>query len=190
MSGNYPTAQALCLQAIEVSRGYIGVDRDNDQAQVARFLGLFGLPFAEDGTPVSYCACGVGWAFTHALADLLEVPYDADSAPHVFHGLLPELIHIYFEPDPSCGTFVGNLVSRNLFLSGSLAQEDIKPGYIVFFDFPQAGHPDHVEIVVSAESDGLHTIGYNTGNEDNANGGAVEPKVRNYGQVFGYGGLY
>jgi hypothetical protein len=62
---------------------------------------------------------------------------------------------------------------------------EVLAGWLVCYDFAGDGHPDHVEIGLSAR-DSLSTIGFNTSNVSNRNGGAVAYRTRGYPAVLGY----
>ena len=66
---------------------------------------------------------------------------------------------------------------------GQLIQGDYKPGDIVFFDFNANGQPDHVGLCERWDGERITTIDGNTGEGNEANGGAVLRRTRPLSQV-------
>ena len=66
---------------------------------------------------------------------------------------------------------------------GQLVKGDPEPGDIVFFDFNGNGTPDHVGICESYDGARITTIDGNTGEGNEANGGAVMRRTRSMSTV-------
>jgi hypothetical protein len=64
-----------------------------------------------------------------------------------------------------------------------------KPGWIVFFNWSGANHPEHVGLVQAVSGNSLRTIEFNTRIDSGPNqgdGGAVAEKTRDLRYVLGY----
>ena len=183
--------QDWALQMLSTAHGYVGEDRAHNRDQISNFLALFDLPFAEGGTFVPFCAAGASWCAAKALAQIRSLPLDPATAVHTLKGLLPDINATHFKTSPSCGEIVTDAKHRGNWVShDSVTPSGIKPGWLVLYDFKGDGVPDHIEIVDKAASDALHTVGFNTSNESNANGGAVALRQRPYHNILGYVKLY
>ena len=66
---------------------------------------------------------------------------------------------------------------------GQIVQGNYQPGDIVFFDFNSNGQPDHVGLCESWDGVKITTIDGNTGEGNEANGGAVMRRTRSASQI-------
>ncbi|MFW9327074.1 CHAP domain-containing protein, partial [Glaesserella parasuis] len=80
----------------------------------------------------------------------------------------------------------GALSKGNWVDKAHVSAADIKPGWLVLYNFEGGSTPHHVGIVEKALAGEVHTIEFNTSSTDNRNGGAVSRRVRGYGSVLGY----
>lgn len=180
-------AQTWALHMLSTAKGYVGEDRAHNKDQISKFLGLFGLNFADvNGTPYPFCAAGVSYCAVKALADVRKVPYTAENSVNVFRTLLDGLQAEHFKPSASCGEIVDDAKKRGNWYGPTRPAHLLQPGWLVFYDFAKAGYADHVEIIKFAQVSITDNVGFNTTNENNANGGAVALRTRGYGSVFGY----
>ena len=174
---------------LAVAQEFVGIDRAHDLEQIGRFLGLFGLGAVDGGDYVPFCAAGVSWSAAKAYAELIGAQFTAETAPAVFRNLLPAVAALSFLPSASCGVIWHDAIARGSWLSNADSDHtEVQAGWLVLYDWPGHGVPDHVEIVIEA-ADVLSTVGFNTSGEahgDQVNGGAVAIKQRNYDQVLGF----
>ena len=183
--------QTFALKTVSVAAGFVGTSRANDRAQVARFLALFGLDFADSsGKPYSYCAAGVAYAACKAWAFLHkpQLPTDLESLKTYKASIEAH----YFLPSASCGVMINDAKQRGTWVHrADIADGSQKPGWFVFYDWQGDGRADHIELVrEGSDSTHLRTIGFNTtepgADGSQGNGGAVARRVRPYDKVFGY----
>ena len=177
----------LAAHAIEVAQGYVGIDRQTDKPQICKFLALFGLDFAdEDGVPYSYCAAGMSYAFCKAYADLAGIVYTPDNSVGVFKQVRLQIDASVFRTSASCGAIARDAIQHGTWLENSASDHvDIEPGWLVMYNWSGREDPEHVGIVIAAD-DQLHTVEFNTGDRNNANGGAVQLRTRGYDCVVGF----
>ena len=186
--------QTFALKTLSVGGGFVGTTRAKDYEQIARFMGLFGLDFADsNGKPYSYCAAGVAYAACKAWA-FLHTPQLATD-PASLRLYKDNVAAHYFLPSASCRVMIEDAKSRGIWeRRGQIAPGEASPGWFVFYDWQGDGTADHVEIVRASNPQELRTIGFNTTEpgRDGAqgNGGAVARRVRAYDKVFGYIKLY
>jgi hypothetical protein len=184
-----PTQAAFAAKMLAVAQEFVGIDRAQDLPQIGRFLGLFGLDAIDGGQFVPFCAAGVSWSACKAYAELVGAQYTEATAPAVFQHLLPAVHALSFVPSASCGEIWRDAISRGSWVSNAGSDHlDVQAGWLVLYDWPGNGVPDHVEIIINAGDD-LQTVGFNTSGEshgDQVNGGAVALKTRNYDNVLGF----
>lgn len=181
-----PTKEQLALQMCKVSKGYIGVSRVNNVYQVSRFLAVFDLPFEENGEFVSFCAAGVSFAAMHAECDLRGYPYTADNAIEIFKTQKGLVHKDLFLPDPRCHIIRDDAIAHKTWVPGKPAMFEPQQGFLVMYNWSGGYDPEHVEIVDNAGDAHMNTIGFNTSDHDNKNGGAVAARIRNYDNVVGW----
>lgn len=188
-------------QIVKEALGYVGVDRAHDRDQVTKFLNLFGLPFAdENGTPYAFCAAGACYAAARALADLTGVGYTEFTAIDCFKALLPVINSRWFKPSARCADIAmdsqkrGTWYNRASILSArKLVGRSPMPGSLVFYNWhlpsnSTLARPDaaeHVEIVLGWTSEGINTVGFNTSDLSDGNGGAVAKRSRPLDCIIG-----
>jgi hypothetical protein len=171
---------------LKTAAEFIGVSRQNNLMQVARFLDIFGLPTKLDGKWVPFCAAGLSYAGLKAYCDFASIPYSAENAPEVFKTRIGNLQVNFFYPSPSCGFIMNHAKQKGNWIDKKdSANQQILPGYLVLFNWKGGEWPDHIGIVEKYE-DKLHTIEFNTSDSDNINGGSVARRERNYDCVLGY----
>jgi len=66
-----------------------------------------------------------------------------------------------------------------------MVKGEYRPGDVIFFDFNGNGTPDHVGICESWDGTNITTIDGNTGEGNQANGGAVMRRTRNKRYIVG-----
>lgn len=172
------TSESLRYKAVAVALGFVGVSRATNPDQIARMLALFGLPFAEGGVDVPFCAAGACYAFVKAFCFLTGRPTDMAS----MKAAVPAFAETYFVVSPQCSVLVEHARARGQWLDNA---QTPNPGDLVFFDFTGGGI-DHVEIVREAAAGALKTVGFNTSSKSDPNGGAVAMRVRGMECVAGY----
>lgn len=69
--------------------------------------------------------------------------------------------------------------------AGQGVSGDYRPGDVIFFDFNGNGKPDHVGLCEGWDGDRITTIDGNTGEGDEANGGAVMRRTRHAKYICG-----
>jgi len=171
---------------IATAKSYLGINRDNNLPQIAKFLALFNLPTKQDGAWVPFCAAGASYAAVKTYCDMTNVPYTADNSVQVFKKYLPVIKNLYFYPSPSCLQIKQDAVSRGTWTT---SKTGVVSGCLVEYNWEGGDVPHHVGIVESLSSDHLNTVEFNTavpagGNQ--SNGGEVAQKIRNYNCVVGY----
>ena len=184
------TGIEFAKQFVTTASEYVGEDRANSKAQIAKFLALFGLPFADDGVPVSYCAAGASYAAIKAYCLMVGILFTDANAVQVFQDTISRFASNYFLPSAACHIIRNDAMARGIYVAKGAVTP--LPGWLVFYSFDGTGAPDHVEIVKSANASGLNTIGFNTSDEqlNDPDGGAIDFKSRDYTYVLGYATLY
>lgn len=183
-----PDIATLYAKIVEIEQGYVGEGRYNDQEQVAKFLELEGLSFADSsGHPYAYCISFLCWSWCKALAVLMEIPFTPDNIVQVLHEQVrPILVEHFFTPSALCTDVISDLQRHGRWLSkdDAIAQGvTLVPGMPVFYEFSPGDH--HAETVTEDNGDRFKTIGGNT--TDGVHSGMVADKVRNYDPVLGFG---
>lgn len=153
----------LAPESLAISKGFVGlteVTGHNDGPQIDKMESIWSM------RDQPYCGMGQIWCDLKALAGILHVSYDADTAASVFKSLLPTLRKIYI-PSPSCAVMIqcakGMGIWRRFVHQTDVF--DILPGDLVFYDFGTPAAPKrHVERFDHAEKDGQHmwVMGFNT----------------------------
>lgn len=176
------TGQQLALKALEVNTGFVNAhttenNNDNRSEQIDAIEKQWGLR-AEP-----YCAMGEVHVYAKALAFLSNRQTDFDTLHKIIFGDLKK----FFDPSPSCQNMVDAARRRALYI------EDIsraKPGDLVFFNFHESAHAEHVEMVAAPMQAGvLKTIGWNTKSGsigDQREGGGVFARERGRGVILGF----
>ena len=183
--------KTFATHLLTVCAEYVGIDRNSNLDQVSRFLKLFNLGVRDGNRWMPYCAAGLSFAAAKNLCNLSSIEYDADNAISVFKSVLPTIRNRYFLPDPSCFRIKDFAIKQNKWMPNSAYNRSlVKPGYLVLFQFDSDPQPDHIGIVRSIDSDSVQTIEFNTGDQDNVNGGAVARKDRPFKVVQGFIKLY
>lgn len=179
---NRPSPSELRAHLVKVAQGYVGESRANDPGQIGRFLGLFGLPFAENGAPLAFCAAGASWSACKALADLCQIRYDANSAPRVFQAeALPRVNNWMFETSASVSNLAHAAMTRGWW-SAPGPDVTARPGDLVCFTWASGDH--HVEIIAEDDGQTFKTVGFNT-TDCAGHSGVVADKQRRWDYVWG-----
>lgn len=178
-------------ELLKVCAEYVGVDRNNNLDQVGRFLKLFNLGVKDGRRWMPYCAAGLSFAAAKNFCNLSNIEYDSDNAISIFKSVLPTIRNRYFLPSPSCYRIKDHAIANDKWIANSkFGRTQIKPGYLVLFQFDTDTLPDHIGIVRSIDSNSVQTIEFNTGDQDNTNGGAVARKDRPFNVVQGFVKIY
>jgi hypothetical protein len=184
-------SKTFALELLNVCAEYVGIDRENNLDQVSRFLKLFNLGTRDGKRWMPYCAAGLSFAAAKNLCNLSAIEYEADNAISIFKAVLPTLRNRYFLPNPSCYRIRDFAIKQKKWLPNSAYNRSlVKPGYLVLFQFDSDTLPDHIGIVRSIDSNSVQTIEFNTGDQDNTNGGAVAKKDRPFNVIQGFIKLY
>jgi hypothetical protein len=172
-----------------------------DDESIEEYLGLFGVGRDACGRLLPFCASGLCHAICRAYCDLKpdQVTYPsvkerANSRLRILRDVLADVNKFYFLPHCATQQMVADSKMRNTWVPKSTAKSVIKPGWLVFFNWPDAsGHrsglANHVGIVQSSSPEQLNTVEYNTavtlaGNQ--REGGHISTKQRNYENVIGF----
>ena len=178
VSESFP--QLLLKEAI----GYLGINRENDLTQIAKFLELFDLPTKQGNSWIPFCCAGASYAACKAYCVLNNIQFTADNSVEVFKTHLPQVKAHYFLPSASCGFVMQDAQKRGTWLPKNTT-ETINPGDLVLYNWAGGTWPDHIGIVENKANE-LHTVEFNTSTANNINGGAVSRRTRNYNCVLGY----
>lgn len=173
-------------EVIKVAATYIGVSRDTNLPQIAKFLALFNLPTKQNNKWVPFCASGISYAACKTYCNLNKILYTADNSVSVFKSVIPAIKEKYFLPNASCGFIMQDAQRRGSWIDKKdMHISNIKPGYLVLYSWTGKDWPDHIGIVIKAEGM-LHTLEFNTSSTNNINGGCVNWRTRSYNQVRGF----
>jgi hypothetical protein len=158
------------------------MDRWNNEAKITEILGLFGLPFKyNDGTPVPFCAAGIGYSAAIAFAKASKLGTDKDT----LQKMLPAVDYFDFYPSP--GVLNMSQVARGKSRWIDRTDKSIpEQGWLVVYDWSGSNDPErtsHVGIILSADSRKLETLEFNTGNTAHPRGGTVAYKTRDYNDM-------
>lgn len=167
---------------LQIARGYVGEGRLNDRAQVARFLQLFGLPYAQGGAGTPYCASFVSWCAAKALAELKGIEIDEAGAVEELQHVLPLMRQGYFLPSPSVTAIAEDAMKRGTWVAKGSGEAGPDPGWLICYDF--GGCDRHIGIVGSVEAGMLRTVEGNTCSGGHA--GMVAEKQRTWAPVWGF----
>jgi hypothetical protein len=160
-----------------------GKSRSNARPLISQMLELFDLPFETDAgkRPVPFCASGLVYITAHSYLQHWgeEVRFED------LEGVLPEIDHYHFFPSPSVWDMYYVALGKRRWVP--VGRSLPKSGWIVVFDFGKGA--DHVGLVLSANTQGLHTFECNTSGKINGsqqNGGVITTRDRGYENVKGY----
>lgn len=174
-------------ELIKTATSYIGVSRDSNLPQIARFLQLFNLPTKLKGKWVPFCAGGISFAACKTYCLLNKIPFTTDNAIEIFKSITGIIKTNYFLPSPSCGLIMENAQSKGTWIPISeMHKHTINPGYLILYNWHGGTWPNHIGIVEKTETNIVHTIEFNTSIANNTNGGAVSRRTRNYNCVLGF----
>jgi len=165
---------------------YIGVSRDTNLPQVAKFLSLFNLPTKEEDKWVPFCASGISYAACKTYCDLNSVAYTEDNSVSIFKSVKDKIKSKYFLPSPSCGYIMNAAKDKKNWMDTPDDKTKIKAGDLILYSWSGSSWPDHIGIVEFAENNVVHTVEFNTSGKDNRNGGCVSRRIRNYDCVLGF----
>jgi hypothetical protein len=171
---------------LKVASSYLGVSRQSNLPQVAKFLDLFGLKTKIGDSWVPFCASGLSYAACKTYCNMNNIAYDEENALSVFKSVKPKVQTNYFLPSPSCGFIMQDAQKRKTWMEVPDNKSDIKPGFLVLYSWSGGSWPDHIGIVETASDLSLHTIEFNTSGTDNRNGGCVNRRIRTYDYVLGF----
>ena len=186
-------AKTIALKALEISKSHLGVSRSSNPRKVTQFLNLFNLGLRyKDGQFIPYCATGVAFAACQAYCMINPQPimFDPKTPNLKFRKVLRDIDKYYFRPSPACRYMVSDAKARGIWVPKAQANwKNLKPGWLVIFDWKQIGKANHVGFVDRSQKDILHTIEYNTSisaGGSRSNGGAVAQKERDPKYALGY----
>ena len=182
------------VKFLETCRGFLGVNRTDDQPQIERYLRLFNLGFYRSGTsPNPYCAAGVSYAAARTYLDAsAPVPLRSPPLSNIKRWLVEVNAH-HFYPTVSVQDmyFVARGTRRWVSKSASVQP---KPGWLILFKFGSNSRvADHVGVVESYDQRNniVETIEFNTtvpsGTGSDRDGGYVARRERlQNSSVVGY----
>ena len=175
----YPRDHSFPRRLLEYAGRQVGTNRLANREQIAAYLDLFDLPFASGGQPVPFCATGIAFVAAQAYATFWNPRANLTSISTLRESL-PELDHYHFFPTPSVLDMYYVARGRRRWRDARHESRKFipKPGYLVIYSFGREA--DHCGVVVSADANTLQTIEFNTSSVDQANGGAVAVRTRNY----------
>lgn len=160
-----------------------GKSRANSRPLVSQMLEIFNLPYetSTDRKPVPFCASGL--VYITAVAYLQQ--WGQAASFENLQGVLPEIDHYHFFPSPSVWDMYYVALGKRRWVPVGRAIP--RPGWIVVYDFGKGA--DHVGLVLSATTQGIHTFECNTSGNVNGsqqNGGVMTTKDRGFKNVKGY----
>jgi hypothetical protein len=183
----------IALKQLEIAHSYVGVSRTANPEQVNQFLKLFKYRLRyPNGAYVPYCAVGVSFCACQAycMSTPQQVEFDEEDPNPRFRGVLSDIKKYYFKPSPSCRDMVENARSRGIWIPAkSISWTNVRPGWLVLFDWRRVGRPNHVGFVDQSLRKRLKTVEFNTSTTSagsKSNGGAVARKEREPKYVLGY----
>lgn len=168
----------------------VGINREQNRREISQYLGLFRLPFEENGRALPFCAAGLAYLGLHTYAHLLGKRGDELASQDTLRSLMPDLDYHYFYPSPSVRDVYHIAKGRRRWRpSSSKAGVQVpETGWIVLFQFA-AAEPDHCGLVLTADQHSLNTIEFNTAGkvgDSQRNGGVVAYRTRQYRYVQGF----
>jgi hypothetical protein len=175
---------------LSTARSFLGCSRATSPEQISEFLALFRLPFKNQNAYIPFCAAGLSFCALMAFSEGLKTHYDPAKRLDHFRKYLPDLDYYYFYPTVSCVSMYHIAAGRGRWIERKTRPDVIpKGGWIVLYDWRNAGTPDHCGIVAHAGKDKLSTIEFNTSGTaggSQRDGGAVSEKDREYKYVRGF----
>jgi hypothetical protein len=181
----------VALRMLAVAESYVGSSRARTPEKVALFLKLFGLKLKyPDGSNVPFCAAGVSFSACQAYCDNDPlVSFNRQDPTDTFHDMLPSIREYYFQASSSCITMMNSAKKRQAWVPRvNIKAAEVKPGWLVFFDWKRRGIPQHVGIIRSGDAGVVHTVEFNTSGTiegSQINGGAVCCRDREMSGVLG-----
>ncbi len=184
----------LALAMLKVAEGHAarGITRRSAPDQVSRYLNVFDLDPDGDlrygkgdkGDQIAYCACGVSYAASLAIASLDDkTPLDKVKEAS------EQVSSQYFLCDPAVAAIRIDAQRRKTWRDEA---QNVKPlpGWLIVYKFPTG---NHIGIVKESGEKTLITVEYNTKGDagDQRNGGCVLVKTRTRDKsIKGYVALY
>lgn len=186
--------KTFALQMLKTMLTYLGVNRHDNREQITRWCALMGLPFADAaGNPTSFCDIAVAWCACHAYCDLTGTAYNAGNAVAVFRTVLQDVDALSFLPSAACRITQADAIRRGTWLdAGDLdaSPQDILPGWLVLYSWPDGDEADHIGIVEVDHGDSIGALEANTTGPNaqgsQINGGTVARKQRPYNHILGF----
>lgn len=178
--------QDLINETLKIASEYIGINRTNNLPQIAKFLGIFGLTPKMDGKWVPFCASGLSYSLAKAYCNLANIQYTADNSVQVFRSVLPALKNKWFMPSPSCWQIEADAQKRGTYEKNTHKPDGLTAGEFVLYNWGTGTTPQHIGLLNSADTNGIHTTEFNTSITNDSNGGAVAKRDRSYDHVLGF----
>jgi hypothetical protein len=184
--------QEFALELLKTSSEYLGISRSSNIQHIGRFLRLFGLGTKDtSGKWMPFCAAGLSFAAAKTFCDLSGIKYNQNNAISVFKSVLLVIKDRFFRPSARVREIKETAINQGRYLKNTAANRKlVKPGYLILFQFDSDVMPDHIGIVVSADSDSVKTVEFNTSAENDTNGGAVSRRDRPFKTIDGFVKLY
>lgn len=187
----------VALKQLEIARTYVGKSRKEHPHEINNLLRLFKYRLRyPNGSFVPYCAVGVAFCACQAYSELDPAKNFKDrDQVLVLRDVLSDINKYYFKPTPSCRSMVLDAEKRNIWVAkDKISPSQIKPGWLVMFDWKGTGVANHVGFVDhflarKPRINFLNTIEFNTSfktGQSQINGGAVAEKKREMKYVLGY----
>lgn len=168
----------MAATVFAIAKPMIGWSRAETPERIADILDVFDLQFKDDkGRFVPFCAAGVAYAFAAAYLKSWGVA----SSTNALRGALQEIDRYHFYPSPSVMDVYYVARGKRRWVDAVPGKVTPKPGWLVVYDWSgtQRG-ADHVGLVTGLDAQGLHTIEFNTSQQNQKNGGQVAARTRQY----------
>lgn len=175
---------AVAARTLDVAQGFVGMNQIQNPEMVEEFFGIFNMSArASSGAVLPFCAAGLSYCAAKAYCDY-EVPhpiqYTDVNKRMIFSEALGDVNRLYFRPHPHVGVIAQDARARSKWLPSTTSAADIKPGYLVCFDWDGNAAGDHIGFVTSRSGSSVETIEFNTGK------GSVLRKSRDIRFVLGF----
>ena len=168
----------MAATVIDTAKPMIGWSRAATPERIADILDVSDLHFKDaKGKFVPFCAAGVAYLFATAYLKKWGVP----SSTNALQGALQEIDRYHFYPSPSVMDVYYVARGKRRWVDAAPGKVIPKAGWLVVYDWSgtQRG-ADHVGLVTGLDAQGLHTVEFNTSQQNQKNGGQVAARTRQY----------
>lgn len=191
-----PAKADLAAAAGEIVHGFIGVSRASDPAQVAKFLAIYGLPYADpSGSPYAFCDAGAGYSWAKAFLEKCNVPFTADDIIYTMQQVMGVIDKNYWKLSASCEVTRQDAIARKIYVPKAEVTDHttIPDNWLAFYNWEGQDVAHHVGVTIKGGQTFLSDVEFNTsgdttvaGIQQETNGGCVAIKDRNVQFLLGY----